>query len=169
MQEAFLQVLVNERYLSFPMSHLSIPSQQRRCYLQLVQVEDKENGCLEAIIKNDFNMRGFEPQRSNISPCFLPTEAVCPIHKTGWLGQCSYMLTLTLIVLFLRWLWNTRETQICCWMQVRRITNVVLIVLSLWQMPEIRNLRREGFMLAQSSRVHVGLSWWRTHNNTWVK
>lgn len=102
MQEAFFQVLVNERYLSLPMPQISIPSHERRCYLQLVQVEDEENGCLEAIIKNDFNMRGFEPQRSNISPCFLPTEAVCPIHKTGWLGQCSYMLTLTLIVLFLR-------------------------------------------------------------------
>lgn len=85
MQEAFLQVLVNERYLSFPMSHLSIPSQQRRCYLQLVQVEDKENGCLEAIIKNDFNMRGFEPQRSNISHVSCLQKRCVPSTKqVGW-------------------------------------------------------------------------------------
>lgn len=45
-------------------------------------------------------------------------------------------------------------------LQVRRITNVeviVLIVLLLRQMPEISNLRREGFILAQSARVHIGL------------
>lgn len=50
---------MNERCLSLLMSHLSILSQERRCYLQLVQVEDEENGCLEAIIKNDLDMKAF--------------------------------------------------------------------------------------------------------------
>lgn len=32
-------------------------------------------------------------------------------------------------------------------------------------MPEKGNLMTEGFILSQSSRVRIGLSWWRTHSN----